>query len=43
LGGGVERSQVEREKGIVESKLAKVTDELGMTKSKLFVQTDQKA
>jgi hypothetical protein len=43
LGSGVERSQVEREKGIVESKLAKVTDELGMTKSKLFVQTDQKA
>lgn len=40
---GVERSQVEREKAVVESKLAKVTDELGMTKSKLFIQTDQKA
>jgi hypothetical protein len=40
---GVERSQVEREKAVVESKLVKVTDELGMTKSKLFIQTDQKA
>lgn len=43
MGIGVERSQVERDKGVVESKLAKVTDELSMTKSKLFIQIDQKA